>query len=185
MVQQLYSVRDCAQSLLRAIERCGDDGERLCAEMREPMRRLMERDDLLTLGVPRQGNNVAVSHYLYFDGQLTIIVFQVPKGKPIQPHDHGTWESLFVYRGKLDHTVFSRVDDGARPGHADLKVVRSGTLERGDGVVVAPPNDIHGFTALTDDTYGVTVVSGEYKPDRHYYNPAEGTYVVRGQRSAR
>lgn len=185
MVQEPYSVRECAQSLLRAIERCGNDGEVLCAEMREPMLRLMEREDLLTLGVPRQGNNVAVSHYLYFDGQLTIIVFQVPKGKPIQPHDHGVWESLFVYRGKLDHTIYSRVDDGARAGHAELKVVHAGTLERGDGVVVAPPNDIHGFTALTDDTYGITVVNGAYKSDRHYYDPAEGTYVVRGQRSAR
>jgi predicted metal-dependent enzyme (double-stranded beta helix superfamily) len=185
MVQEPYSVRECAQSLLRAIGRCGDDGDRLSIEMREPMRRLIERHDLLTLGVPRQGNNVAVSHYLYFDGELTIIVFQVPKGKPIQPHDHGVWESLFVYKGKLDHTAYSRVDDGARPGHAYLKVIRSGTMERGDGVVVAPPNDIHGFTALTDDTYGITVVNGAYKNERLYFNPGEGTYVVRGQRSAR
>lgn len=185
MTYQPYSVRDCAQSLLRAIEACGDDSERLGAEMRQPMLRLMERPDLLTLGVPREGNNVAVSFYLYYDAQMVITLFQVPKGKAIQPHDHGVWESMFIYRGRLEHTLYRRTDDGSRPGFATLDVVREGVLERGDSVIVAPPNDIHGFTALSDETYGITVINGAYKHDRHYYNPQEGTYLVRGQRNAR
>jgi len=184
-MNQPFTVRECAQSLLRSIEACGEDSDRLGAEMRMPMLRLMERPDLLMLGVPREGNNVAVSYYLYYDGQLVITLFQVPKGKAIQPHDHGVWESMFIYRGQLEHTLYNRVDDGQRSGIAELKVIRQGTLSRGDSVIVAPPNDIHGFTALTDETYGISVVNGPYKHDRHYYNPVDGTYLVRGQRNAR
>ena len=72
----------------------------------------MERGDLLDIGLPRQGNNVAFSRYLYFDTDLTMIIFKVSPEKPVQPHDHGIWESLFVYRGRLKHTMYRRVDDG-------------------------------------------------------------------------
>ena len=45
--------------------------------------------------------------------------------------------------------------------------------------IVAPPAEIHSFTALTDDTWSVTVVGGRYKDDRAYYNPADNSYVRR------
>ena len=42
-----------------------------------------------------------------------------------------------------------------------------------------PPSDIHSFEALTDDTYALTIVGGEYSPLRHYYNLKNNTYAVR------
>jgi len=50
-------------------------------------------------------------------------------------------------------------------------------LEPKEMAIVAPPAEIHGFTALTDDTWTVTVVGGKYKLDRHYYKPEENSYV--------
>jgi predicted metal-dependent enzyme (double-stranded beta helix superfamily) len=181
----IYTVRECAQSIITGIDGAGNDSGKLGAAIREPMRRLMARSDLLMLGVAREGNNVAQSYYLYLDDLMSILLFQVPKGKVIQPHDHGIWESLFVYRGRIKHTIYTRTDDGSVPGVAALDIVEDRVIERGDGAVVAPPADIHGFTALADDTFGITVVNGRYKADRHYYQPDERTYLIRPQRNAR
>jgi len=126
-----------------------------------------------------------VSYYLYFDGELSILLYQVPNGNTIPPHDHGIWETLSVYRGRMKHVVYERADDGLVPGTAELRVIDDRVLERGDFAIVAPPADIHSFSALCDDTYAITVVNGAYKPDRHYYQPDEKTYVVRPQRNAR
>jgi len=180
-----YPVRDCARASIAAIGACGTDMEKLKAALRGPMERLMARPDLLSLGIPRVGNNVAFSQYLYFDGQLSILIYRIPADRAVEPHDHGIWESLFVYRGRVKHTVYRRVDDGKISGFADLAVVNDGVLERGDSAIVAPPADIHGFVALTDDTYGITIVDGAYKSDRHYYQPEAKTYQVRAQRNAR
>jgi predicted metal-dependent enzyme (double-stranded beta helix superfamily) len=179
-----FSVRDCAKAVLEAIERSGDDPARLKSAMQAPVQRLLERDDLLELGVQRQGNNVAFSRYLYFDGQMSILLFQAPKDKPIQPHDHGVWESMFIYRGKVKHTVYARLDDGKRDGFAELKVIDDSILEKGDCAIVAPPSDIHGFVALTDDTYAITIVNGAYKNERLYYQPDQKSVAVRIQKNA-
>lgn len=184
-VSTSYAVRDCAAEIIEALKRAGGDAASVTAGLREPMRKLMARPDLLTLGVPRQGNNVAVSYYLYFDGRMSILLYQVPKGKAIQPHDHGIWESVFVYRGRLKHTVYERIDNGAEPGVAELRAIDDRILERGDCAVVAPPADIHGFSALADETWGITVVDGAYKADRHYYQPEEKTYLIKAQANAR
>ena len=184
MSESKYSVRDCARAVLDVIEHVGNDPRRLKKAMLTPVRKLLERDDLLELGVQRQGNNVAFSRYLYFDGQMSILLFQAPKDKPIQPHDHGVWETMFVYRGKVKHTVYARQDDGTRDGFAELRAVDDTILQPGDGTIVAPPADIHGFVGLTDDTYAVTIVNGAYKNERLYYQPEQKTVAVRIQKNA-
>ena len=173
------AVRDCARAIVDAIARRGDDSVGLGADIKASIAALIAQPDLLERGIPRVGNNVAFSRYLYFDGDLSILLYEVPQGQSIPAHDHGIWETLSVYRGRIRHVVYERVDDGAVPGVADLRVKEDRILERGDFAIVAPPADIHSFTALTDETYGITVVSGAYKADRHYYQPEQKTYVVK------
>jgi predicted metal-dependent enzyme (double-stranded beta helix superfamily) len=151
----------------------------------DPAMQILQREDLLEVGIPRPGNNVAESWYLYFDGELSVILFNVPVDPPVQPHDHGIWETLFVYRGNVEHTVYERLDDGDTPGKAQLGVAQSGVLGPGEFAVVAPPADIHGFRALDDNTYGITVARGAYKPERYYYNTQDGSYEVRRPRNLR
>lgn len=179
------AIRACARDIGAAIERHASDRVALGQAMEEALRGLMRRPDLIEVGAPRQGNNVAVSRYLYFDGELSILIYEVPKGATIPPHDHGTWETVSVYRGSMRHVVFERADDETKPGFAELRAVDDRVLARGDFAIVAPPTDIHSFTALSDGTWGITVVNGPYKPDRHYYKPEEKTYVVRRQHNAR
>ena len=79
----------------------------------------------------------------------------------------------------LKHVVYDRRDDGKKEGFADLAIIDDRVLEKNDVAIVAPPSEIHSFTALTDDTISLTIVGGTYKPDRKYYNAADKTYVVR------
>lgn len=181
----MSSVRQCANAIVAAIARHGGDSAALAPHIDAALKDLMRDPDLLERGIAREGNNVAFSRYLYFDGELSILIYEVPKGRPIPPHDHGIWETLSVYRGRLRHVVYERMDDGTRAGTAELRVKDDRILAQGDFAIVAPPQDIHGFTALDDGTYGITVVNGAYKAHRHYYDPDAGTYVVKQGRNVR
>jgi predicted metal-dependent enzyme (double-stranded beta helix superfamily) len=178
MAEAAYTVRELAQHVLSLIKQHGQDGPKLLEGLREPVQRLMQ-SDLSSQGVKREGNHIDNSKYLYYDGQMSITFDHMPKGKVIPPHDHGVWELMAIYSGRLQHTVYDRKDDGSKEGFADLKVIDDRVLERNDVAIVAPPSEIHSFTALTDDTISVTIVGGKYKLDRKYYDPAQKSYVVR------
>jgi predicted metal-dependent enzyme (double-stranded beta helix superfamily) len=181
-----YSLRDFAGEVGAAaalLDSFGTDGFR--AALADPVRRVLARDDLMECGVPRPGNNVAESWYLYFDGTMSIVLFKVPMLPAVQPHDHGIWETLFVWRGQVRHTVYERVDDRTQEGRARLVEREAGILGSGDFAIVAPPSDIHGFHALDDQTYGITVSSGQYKPERIFYNLESGSCEIRRPRTLR
>ena len=181
-----YSVREFAGEVVAAapLLQNGDIG-RFRAALAEPVRRIIARDDLVECGLPRPGNNVAESWYLYYDGMISIVLFKVPMKPAVQPHDHGIWETLFVWRGEIRHAVYERVDDHSKDGYAELAERESALLRQGDFAVVVPPRDIHGFHALNDQTYGITVSSGQYKPERLYFNIDTRSYEVRKPRTLR
>jgi predicted metal-dependent enzyme (double-stranded beta helix superfamily) len=176
-------VRASALQLIKEIDRHSQDEAKLRAGVAASVRDLLKRPDLLSLGVFRKGNHISNSKYLYYDGRLQLTLDQFPKGKVIPPHDHGTWEALAIYRGRVKHTVYERVDDGSKPGFAELKIVDDRILEHGDIAMVVPPSEIHAFTALTDDTYSLTIVGDHYADERRYYNYEEKTVVVRQPRN--
>ncbi|MGE5200734.1 MAG: hypothetical protein ACM3O6_01600 [Acidobacteriota bacterium] len=176
-------IRDCAQSIMELVKKVGTDRDRLLDGLKATLRPALAQPDLLSLGVKREGNHIDNSKYLYYDGQLVITLDQFPKGKRIPPHDHGVWEALAIYRGSVQHTVYERKDDGSKEGYADLAMVEDRVLKAGDISMVAMPAEIHGFTALADDTYSLTVVGGHYKAERHYFKPEEKTCVVRKPRA--
>jgi predicted metal-dependent enzyme (double-stranded beta helix superfamily) len=178
------TIRECAETIIQAIRQKGANDPTFRASIREPMLQLLRRPDLKELGVKRDGNHVDWSRYLYYDGELSITLDNFPKGKKIPPHDHGVWEALAIYKGRVSHTVYERHDDGSKPGYADLSVVDDRVLGPSDFAMVAMPAEIHGFTALEDETFSLTVVGGHYKPDRHYFNPEEKSCVTRRPRAA-
>jgi predicted metal-dependent enzyme (double-stranded beta helix superfamily) len=179
------AVRDCATAIIELMGRYKPGDQRLYQELRGPMAKLLERPNLLELGVKREGNHIDNSKYLYYDGQLILTLDNFPKGKRIPPHDHGVWEALCIYRGAVSHAVYERRDDGSKPGFADLNKIEDRVLQRGDISVVAMPAEIHGFTATEEDTWSLTVVGGHYAKTRHYYNPEESSYVVRQPKAMR
>ncbi len=180
-----YVMRDCAQELIRLFDEHRGDQPKLRDGILAATRTLLDRTDLTTLGAKRQGNFVSNSKYLYYDGQLEMTLNQMPYQVPFPVHDHGTAEALIIYSGRLSHTVYDRTDDGRRDGYADLRVIDERVLEPGDVVLMMPPVEIHSFKALTDDTFVLTVVEGQYKPDRHFYRPEDRSYTIGTTQAAR
>ncbi len=177
----MYSIRECSQRLMEVVARHEADGnrERLRSGLLEAVRPLIDRPDLLQLGVKRQANHIANSKHLYYDGQMSVTLDEFPNGKTIPPHDHGIWEAIIVCTGRLRHTVYERIDDGKVEGYADLRAVEDREFSAREIAMVIPPAEIHSFTALEDRTFVITVVGGEYKPTRHYYQVESKTYKVR------
>lgn len=171
-------IRECAFEVMKI-----GPGTRGRAALMEalsgPMRRMLACPDLLALGERRQANHIKNSKYLYYDGQLIFTFDEFPKGKPIPPHDHGVWEALGIYRGRVSHTVFRRIDDGTRKGYAELEPVDDRVLAPGDMAIVAEPADIHAFVALEEGTHAIVVVGGHYKEVRQYFDPVKKTCVAR------
>ncbi len=73
--------------------------------------------------------------------------------------------------------MYERLDDGSTPGQAEIREIDSRVLEPGDVVVVPPPpHDLHGFNALTEDTWLVAFLPGWYKPVRRYFDVESKSY---------
>jgi hypothetical protein len=62
-----YTVRDLALEVQRLVTIHGEDGPKLLEALREPVRRVMQRN-LAAEGVKREGNHIDNSKYLYYDG---------------------------------------------------------------------------------------------------------------------
>lgn len=172
------SIRDCAQAVMAAIEKDPNDIERLRSGLLAATRPLLSRPDLFSLGVKRPGNHIDNSKYIYYDGELSMTLDQLPNGMVVPPHDHGIWEALVLLKGRLRHVVYDRRDDGSVEGHADLETIEDRIYTPGEMAMVMPPAEIHSFTALEEETFIFTIVGGNYKPTRHYYNVDKKSYVV-------
>ncbi len=181
------SIRACAARMMRAVEvfERDHDSAKLRQALLDATLPVSKRPDLYKIGVKRQANHIDNAKWLYYDEDLTLELDQFPKGKFIPPHDHGVWEALVLCSGALKHTTYERVDDRSVEGHSELKVVEEVVMKVGEIAMVVPPSDIHSFEALTDDTFALTIVGGEYSPLRHYYNLRENTYAVRTPRALR
>lgn len=69
-------------------------------------------------------------------------VVRVP-GRSGRPHDHGeAWVLYGVLDGQESLERYQRVDDGSKPGHAEIKLTSVTTGSQGK-VDLVPPHDIH------------------------------------------
>jgi predicted metal-dependent enzyme (double-stranded beta helix superfamily) len=181
----LFGARDCAREIIASLEGADGDLDLVARECVAPVQRLMERPDLLTLGVDRLAVHSDLAQYLYYDRGLMITISQFKEGAVVPVHDHGTWEVVAVYRGAIEHTLF-REGESQVPGRANLEVLEARTLHPMDVIAAVPPTtEVHGFQALQPDTLLVVVVGGQYKPVRRYFQVDAGTYFERGEKGFR
>ena len=73
------SIRECAQVVIEAIGRGGEDLEAFRAEIYQALKPFVGRPDLFSLGVKRPGNHIDNSKYVYYDGELSITIDQLPQ----------------------------------------------------------------------------------------------------------
>jgi predicted metal-dependent enzyme (double-stranded beta helix superfamily) len=87
------------------------------------------------------------------DHRLAVFVIAWQPGRGAPPHNHGTWAVVAGVKGPEKNTFWKRVDDGSRPGYAEI--ISEGSREFGPGEVVSfLPDDIH---SVTNETAAVTV----------------------------
>ena len=177
-MSDLCSIKECADAVRQAIADNKDNLEGLRTGLLEAARPFISRPDLFVLGTKRPANHIDNSKYIYYDGELSITLDQLPKDMVVPPHDHGVWEALCLLKGRLHHLVYDRLDDGSVDGHAELKTIEDKIYSPGEMAMVMPPAEIHSFEALEPETFICTIVGGNYSPIRHYYNAEKSTYVV-------
>jgi predicted metal-dependent enzyme (double-stranded beta helix superfamily) len=117
-------------------------------------------------------------HPLYraADRSLSMLVAVFKPGAAAPIHDHHAWAVVGVYRGSERETRYRRVDDGSRPGQAELRATETLVSSPGD-VTIVPAEAIHTVEALGDHdaasihVYGTDIVT----QPRSTYDLATGT----------
>jgi predicted metal-dependent enzyme (double-stranded beta helix superfamily) len=90
-------------------------------------------------------------------------------GRGALPHNHGTWAVVVGVDGPETNTYWKRIDDGSRPGYAEIE--RVGTEVIGPGQVVAMlPDAIH---SVDNETAAVTLSLHVYGRHLNHTNLSE------------
>jgi len=101
---------------------------------------------------PGQGFGVQVLHE-ESDHTLAVMALSWLPGRGTPAHNHGTWSIVVGVDGDETNTFYKRVDDGSRPGHAELKELSTKSFAPGQ-VLAMPPHIIH---AVRNDSDALTV----------------------------
>jgi predicted metal-dependent enzyme (double-stranded beta helix superfamily) len=104
------------------------------------------------VGDAEQGFGIHVFHE---EPDHTLLVFAAAwlPGRGAPPHNHGTWAVVAGVEGLERNTLWSRVDDGARPGYAESRKSSERVVGPGD-VLVFMPEAIH---SVVNESAQVTV----------------------------
>jgi predicted metal-dependent enzyme (double-stranded beta helix superfamily) len=97
---------------------------------------------------PVQGFGVHVLHE-EMDQTLWVVAFSWLPGRGAPPHDHRTWAVVAGVEGLEKNTYWRRLDEGRRPGHAELALIGDEVVGPGD-VVALLPDAIHSVSNETD-----------------------------------
>lgn len=110
---------------------------------------------------------------------FNIMVAIWPTGGTTGVHDHaGKWVVEGVYRNTLHTVRYRRLDDGSRPGYAELRETAVLDLHPGDvGHVLSPDQDIHDFINTTDaPVVSVHIYGGDISRETlNHFDPAAKT----------
>ncbi|TAK41980.1 MAG: hypothetical protein EPO29_07240 [Betaproteobacteria bacterium] len=83
------------------------------------------------------------------DHMLAVAVLSWLPGRGTPPHDHGTWGVVVGVSGDEVNAFWQRVDDGTRPGYAELRRLSEKTFSPGDAIAITP-EIIHSVRNETD-----------------------------------
>jgi len=158
-----YAPSDLVRDMRRIAART-DDGSEIVRLLRAPARRLalakgwleprfLQRDEA-------QGFAIYPLHEEP-DHRLSVVVASLLPGRGLPPHNHRTWAMQIGIAGRETNVAWRRIDDGSRPGHAEIVEGRRTVFGPGD-VIAFTPDDIHsvvnetGEIALSLNLYGLS-----------------------------
>jgi predicted metal-dependent enzyme (double-stranded beta helix superfamily) len=117
------------------------------------------------------------------DHTLAVFAASWLPGRGTPPHDHGTWAIVVGVDGPEKNVFWARVDDGSRPGYAELRQIEEKALHPGE-VLAMPAGTIHSVhnvsaqTTLSLHAYGKHInftQRSQFDPDRRTQTP----FIVR------
>ena len=123
------------------------------------------------------------------DHSLAIFVVTWLPGEETPPHDHGTWAVIAGLRGRETNHWWKRLDDGSRPGYAQIARAGKARVEEGE-VIAMGARRIHSVHNDSRDVsvslhiYGMNVDHAErskFDPETRVASP----YAFGGTLSAR
>ncbi len=83
------------------------------------------------------------------DHSLAVLAAAWLPGQGAPPHNHGTWAVVVGVDGPEKNIFWKRLDDGSRPGHAEIRPQAEKVFGPGE-VVTFLPDSIHSVVNETD-----------------------------------
>jgi len=169
---------------LRTVWAAQSDNGRRMEEAKPLLERLLRDPDLKTRSAQWPSTEGYKNLLLYVDPDHHFAINAVVRvpGRKGSVHDHA---DAWVLYGMLDGTEslerYERIDDGSRPGHAELRL-SSVTVGTPGKVDLVPPQAIHAEQGGPTRSVAIIVRSqrlGEGTVLQHTYDPAAKTVIER------
>jgi predicted metal-dependent enzyme (double-stranded beta helix superfamily) len=124
---------------------------------------------------PLQGFGLHLLHEEDDHALATFVVTWLPQ-RTTPPHDHGTWAVVAGLDGEERNFMWRRLDDGFRPGHADVELTGQSVVGAGD-VIALPSGAIHSVANEGDRTSVSLHVYGRHvnHTERSQFDPVAKT----------
>lgn len=116
------------------------------------------------------------------DGTCALMLACFPAAAPTPVHNHNSWGIACVVQGRDRYLRWERLDDGADPERAELRLAEEIVLEPGDVVWFhGPPHDIHSQQGIGDDAWELVFFgTNPNLRSRSYFDPERGTVAQAG-----
>jgi len=150
-----YSLAQYVADLKAAVADAADESEILAAVGPLARRLALDRSWLAPKLFETDEEQGFLAHLLHEEPDQGLAVFAVNwlPGRGAPPHDHGTWAVVAGVVGAERNIRYSRLDDGSRPGFAELAVKHDFTAAPGE-LVAMKTGGIH---AVRNETDAVTL----------------------------
>lgn len=138
-----------------------DPLEKKKASIAERMIELSKRDDLIRVGRMTGYNDATPQNWmLWQEPGASLHVAGMHPGHSSPVHEHGNyWAIACGYRGHDRWDMYERVDDGARPGYAEVKLVDQYDVVPGKAAwMPAPPRAIHSHNNASSAEYSQELI---------------------------
>jgi predicted metal-dependent enzyme (double-stranded beta helix superfamily) len=174
---------ETATAKMKAIEARPNFGRADLAEILEVVKGLAAQRELWSAAeFPPPAPDARQARYLIRedpDHRFALYLNIMRRGNRTPIHNHTTWACIAAVEGTEHNYVYKRLDDGSKPGYAE--VVENGVVIVRPGAegIALMPDDIHAVEIHEDDVirhlhmYGLAL---EELHDRVAYDPPNKTY---------
>lgn len=164
---------------LRRIRATTTDERALLAQVAPLAKRAVEDVSWLTEAMlrpdPGQGFSLFPMHEEP-DHTLAVFVLSWLPQRGTPPHDHNTWAVVAGMKGLEKNTFWKRIDDGSRPGHAELEQMGDKVFGPGH-VMTMPTGTVHAVVNDSDEVSVSLHIYGKHinHTGRHQFDPQKKT----------